>query len=113
VNEIGERLSTSRSLMKIRTLPAESVCRRYRLGLKAVSAYRTAQYDFPQRRHALSPLLAIFSIKEISMPPFIRKSRNQCPCSDFHVSVFSRIPKRAALSSTTRDLVVDADQPAA
>jgi hypothetical protein len=51
MNEIRQRLCTSRSLMKIGSLSAESVCRRYRLGLKAVSAYRTAQYDFPQRRH--------------------------------------------------------------
>jgi hypothetical protein len=47
VNEISEWLLSSRSLVKIRTLSTESVCRRYRLGLKAVSAYRTAQNDFP------------------------------------------------------------------
>ena len=50
--------------MKIRALSAESVCCRHRLGLKAVSANRTAQNDLPQRRHVLSPLLAIFHQKK-------------------------------------------------
>jgi hypothetical protein len=112
MDEIGKGLSARRSLVKIRTLSTESVCRRYRLGLKAVSANRTAQYDFPQRRHDCLRACR-FLVEGISMPPFFGKLSNQCPCSDFHVSVFSRIRKRAALTSATRDLVVDADQPAA
>lgn len=112
MNKIRERLSTSRSFMKIRALSSESVCRRHRLPLEAVPADGAAQHDLTQRRHGIlqSSLLmtggnfcATLQTKVVSLMPLLSFSCQR---------IFSHPEARCALL-LTRDLVVDADQPAA
>jgi hypothetical protein len=98
--------------MKIRALSTEGVCRRHRLGLKAVFAHGAAQNDFPQRRHSLSPLLAALTRRNF-YASFYSQVAQLMPLFRFSCQrIFSHPEARCALFQT-RDLVVDADQPAA
>jgi hypothetical protein len=75
VNEIGERLGTSRSLVKVSALSPESIGGDHRLGLKAVSAYWTTQFDLTQRRHGTLSQLRILQ-EEIFVPHIISIERS-------------------------------------
>jgi hypothetical protein len=57
MDEVSEGLCARSSLVKVGSLPAEGVGRNHRLGLEAVSANWTTQFDLPQRRH--SPLASL------------------------------------------------------
>jgi hypothetical protein len=56
--------------VKISALPSKGVGRDYRLGLKAVSADWTTQFDLTQRRHGTLVSLLI-SQEEIFVPDII------------------------------------------
>jgi hypothetical protein len=76
--------------MKIGPLPSKGVGRDHRLGLKAVSADWTTQFDLTQRRHGtLASLLN--SEEEIFVPHIISIEDHHHSCWKIPVSVFSRI----------------------
>jgi hypothetical protein len=76
--------------MKIRSLPPEGVGRDHRLGLKAVSADWTTQFDLTQCRHGTLALLLI-SQEEIFVPHIFSIEDHHRSCWKIPVSVFSRI----------------------
>src|SRR5437588_901089 len=58
VDEIGKRLGTRSSLVKVSALPAEGIRRDYALGLELIVTHGTTELDLTQRCHGTPPVLS-------------------------------------------------------
>jgi len=107
MDEIRQRLGSSSAFVKIGALSAECIRRDDRLGMKAVTADRTAEFDLTESSHKTSSRY-MKSWKEISVPVFSQESGYLALVLNFPAAYFLA-SKSAPRSAITHDPVVDAD----
>jgi hypothetical protein len=116
MDEIGERLSSSSSLMEISPFASECICRNYTLRLELVVAHGTTKLYLTQRCHGCSSSLLRTSGKRegISVPQFQKLFfLRGIGLVESLGRLYLLASQKLRQAPNPRDLVVDAHQPTA